>query len=184
MISPDGLRQTITANSYLKGIILRGISESIITCLNDLRDQIDETQIIKNDSNPLLEIQLCINFDKQPMQAEFKPRLVHDEEFANIPRTVEGWLNDFYDTASYVPKLDSEDESYVDEVKEYGHVKEVVKEINDLLQLNVEKCFNFKRILSTAVCVKAEIKIRFFILETNRSTIAAIVLVFPVPGNP
>lgn len=137
---------------YMSGILINGLCECVSICVQDLLDQIDETQFSKTDANPLLEIQLRINFKVSPRRSEFNPRLSADKDDENnvskidsIPKIVNCWISDFYETASYIERLEGGEGGYVTEVKENDKVKSLVNSVFTMLNDNSQKCFNFMK---------------------------------------
>jgi len=66
---------------------------------------------------------------------------VNKESLVSI---VNNWIDDFYSIATFMPRLDGEQGSYIEDMKQRKEIKQLVKSVNDLMHNNSDVCIQYR----------------------------------------
>ncbi|KAL0479463.1 dynein beta chain [Acrasis kona] len=143
--------------SHVQSIVQNGIAKCIALSIQALRDQLDANFLHKNELNPLIEVSLKLeNQNESKFQAAFSPRIDSiksskpsansstSNQNESLVSIVNNWIDDFYSIATFVPRLDGEQGSYIEDMKKRKEIKDLVKSVNDLMHNNSDVCIQYR----------------------------------------
>jgi dynein heavy chain len=116
-----------------------------------VRDQLDANFLHKNELNPLLEVSLKLEpVGETKFEAAFSPKIETGKNAntaassSSLVAIVNNWIDDFYSIATFMPRLDGEQGSYIDDMKQRKEIKDLVKSVNDLMVSGSDVCVQYR----------------------------------------
>eukprot|EP00960_Hanusia_phi_P073138 767948-Hanusia_phi.AAC.10 len=123
-------------------IVVEGLRRAILASLTYLHQQIDSENLLRNDINPLLEIQLLLENN----QLVFQPPISTTDEKRGVRDIVFSWVNKFQNIGTLIQRIDhnSEFEDYDTELHDDAFLRKILKQIENSLATNESDCDDFR----------------------------------------
>ncbi len=126
---------------FVSEMIIEGISQSVVTSLDFLHQQLDPRVIKSRNKLPLLEIKLAL--DQEHGVLDFSPPLGTDEKNKGVGSMVENMIGSFLQMSSLIKRLES-DGTYMREMHADIIINSYQSMITEVVQENQMKCIELK----------------------------------------
>lgn len=110
---------------YVSDLAIDGFAAAIVASVHFLIAQLDCEQIVKNDTGPLLEIQL----ELVAPDIIWKPELSEGPNRVGVRDMVQHWLMSFLEVGGLMKRLDTGEGSYAKELEENYDVYDAMGEV-------------------------------------------------------
>eukprot|EP00736_Rhodelphis_marinus_P010572 Rmarinus@m.9666 len=129
---------------YVNDIVISGFRKTVVHSLAYLVNQVDSSNLSRNDIYPLLEIKLELLNQSITYTPPMSSDSSDDPEQLTIKDLVELWIKTFLGAAELMQRLDNQEQNYLSEVEEYEEVKELVGKVRSLVSNNQAECIRFR----------------------------------------
>ena len=125
---------------YVNDIVMDGYCNAILTSVNYLFTQIDPDTMAKNETAPLLEV----NLELETPDIVWKPEIGQDSGGGGVRDMFNSWIKGFLHIGTLMKRLDIGEGNYVLELEEDFAVLDAISAAQNALLSNERACADFK----------------------------------------
>ncbi|EKX40179.1 hypothetical protein GUITHDRAFT_75827, partial [Guillardia theta CCMP2712] len=123
-------------------IVVEGLRRAFLASLTYLYHQIDSDNLIRSDTNPLLEIQLLLENN----QFVFQPTISSTDDKKGLRDMIFSWIHSFQNIGTLVPRVDNNVgfDDYDVELHDDTFLRKILKQIDTSLAASEAECDEFR----------------------------------------
>ena len=125
---------------FVNDVVVDGLAQVVVTCLDFLIEQFDPEICERNETEPMLELELVLKKDR----IVFTPELGETKKKQGLVDIVNGWVDSFMQSGMIFKRLDMTGGTYVKELFNHMDISFRIQRAHELLQASEDKCNEFK----------------------------------------
>eukprot|EP00232_Nephroselmis_pyriformis_P019075 CAMPEP_0182900652 /NCGR_PEP_ID=MMETSP0034_2-20130328/28990_1 /TAXON_ID=156128 /ORGANISM="Nephroselmis pyriformis, Strain CCMP717" /LENGTH=4527 /DNA_ID=CAMNT_0025034901 /DNA_START=131 /DNA_END=13711 /DNA_ORIENTATION=+ len=137
---PKGQHSWKSYVDYVSDIVIDGLSRCILASVAHLHDQVDPDVMAKNETAPLLEIEL----ELVAPDILWKPDVGLSGRGTGVRDMFNGWLKGFLNIGTLLKRIDGFDGDYQKELEEDFRVMDAMSGVQNVVLTNEANCVAFK----------------------------------------